>query len=134
MSGWLKPIVSRYFLESDSAKKFRNFILENSEIIEIIDFGNNQVFDGVNVLTSILILRKKLKPKKTYILKVIKLKDKQSPLVIQNIQNINENKGIELIELKQTELSSEIWSFYPKNVAKLIKKIEELANISDRSK
>jgi len=121
-SGLFGFIVSRYFMESDSAKKLREFILKNCEIIQIIDFGNNQVFEGVNVLTSIVILKKKQKPKNTYF-EVIKLPDGVNPNIISEIQQSKEI--IKPIKLPQEDLSSDIWTFQNKEIRKIITKIEK---------
>jgi len=119
--GKLGFIVSRYFLESDSAKRFREFILNNSEIIEIIDFGNNQVFEGANVLTALLILRKTKKPKNNKII-ITKFKDDQRPQLISELDK--EANGLEQIKINQNELTTEIWTFYNPEIAKVIRKIE----------
>lgn len=115
-------IVSRYFMEADSAKKFREFILKNSEIVQIIDFGNNQVFDGVNVLTSIIILKKRSKPKNTFF-EVIKLPDGLKPNIISDVQKNRET--IKLIKFSQNDLSSDIWTFHNKEIQNIISKIEK---------
>ena len=122
-NGMLGFIVSRYFMESDSAKKFRDYILKNSEILQIIDFGNNQVFEGVNTLTSIIILRKKSKPSKNNIINVVKFPDKTNPQIISSFQNNKEISGV--INIKQGNLSSDIWNFYDKDIESIIKKIEK---------
>ncbi|SFS09888.1 N-6 DNA Methylase [Halomicrobium zhouii] len=56
--GNLGYIVSRYFTEAHFAKDFRESVSDNADIHEIVDFGNNQVFPGVDTLTVVLELAK----------------------------------------------------------------------------
>lgn len=116
-------IISRYFMEADSAKKFREFILENAEITKIVDFGNNQIFDGVNVLTIILHLKKNTQQKNNE-LSVIKFKDKVNPKLIAGDEKKYFVDNIELLTIKQSLLDSDVWTFYSAVVGNVIKKIE----------
>jgi adenine-specific DNA-methyltransferase len=55
----LSFITSRYFLEADFASKLRNFLNENSNIKNIIDFGSKvRIFGEASVNASILIFTK----------------------------------------------------------------------------
>lgn len=121
--GYLGFIISRYFMESDSAKKFREFILDKAEIIRIIDFGNNQVFDGANVLTLILILRKNTKQKNNSI-SIIKFKDDVNPKLLNSGLERNPKENIISLTIKQKSLDSDIWTFYDSTTGNIIKKIE----------
>jgi type I restriction-modification system DNA methylase subunit len=56
--GRLGFIVSRYFTDALYASNLRKFLLDNTAIETIVDFGNFQVFGRVNVLTLIIILRR----------------------------------------------------------------------------
>lgn len=56
--GKIGYIVARYFTEAYNGKKLRDYITSSSYISEIVDFGNNQIFPGVDTLTSIIELQK----------------------------------------------------------------------------
>ncbi len=51
-------IISNAFLFSEKANKFRNYLLENSSIIKIINFEKFHVFENANITTSIILLDK----------------------------------------------------------------------------
>ncbi|MCJ2556822.1 MAG: N-6 DNA methylase [Candidatus Thermoplasmatota archaeon] len=46
--GYVGMIISRYFIEAQNADLFRNFLKENYRFIEWNDFGNMELFPGVN--------------------------------------------------------------------------------------
>ena len=57
-NGIMSYITSRYWVEAEFGKKLRSSIANNSSIIEIIDFKNVTIFDGVGVKTSIASIAK----------------------------------------------------------------------------
>jgi type I restriction-modification system DNA methylase subunit len=63
-------IVSRAFLEAVKAEKTRGYVSGNTGIIEVIDFQNFLVFEGVNITTAIVILSKRKRPKQTRVVQV----------------------------------------------------------------
>ncbi|MBU0572130.1 N-6 DNA methylase [Patescibacteria group bacterium] len=104
--GVMSFIVSRYFLESVYAKKLREYLLDNVEILSIIDFRKKQVFEGASVHTAIITLRNK-KPEKNII--TIYLDDIYTkPFYIKQVK------------LKQMD----IWSLEKPTASKLIAKFE----------
>jgi hypothetical protein len=52
--GRLSLIVARYFAEARYADGLRKYLLDNTKIEKIVDFGNFQIFPGVEVLTNII--------------------------------------------------------------------------------
>jgi len=116
--GLLGFITSRYYIEAKYARKLRKYILENSCIKAIVDFGNFQVFDGVNVLTSIIILRKNASEseRQSNIIKVVTVKASTTNItdLMSNIEtHINEESfsddQISCYTVNQSELSEESW-------------------------
>ena len=57
-NGWLGYISPNAYLKTEDAKPLRNFLVNNSNVYEIIDFSANQVFKGVSTYTAITILQK----------------------------------------------------------------------------
>ena len=57
-AGIMGFIVSNAFLFSSQAAKLRDFILENSTVLEIVNFERHYVFEDADVTTCILILQK----------------------------------------------------------------------------
>jgi len=56
--GYLNFIAPNNWTTNAGASKFRNFILENSKIIELIDFGSFMVFDTASIQTMIMLFKK----------------------------------------------------------------------------
>lgn len=63
-------IVSRAFLEAVKAGNLRSYLSANSGIIEIFDFQNFPVFDGVGITTAMVLLSKRERPQQTRVIKV----------------------------------------------------------------
>jgi hypothetical protein len=57
--GTLCFITSRYFIEATYAKLLRKFIVNNSNILQLIDFPNCSLFEDIGIHNSITILSKK---------------------------------------------------------------------------
>jgi hypothetical protein len=53
--GFIGFIFPRYYLDAHYAVSFREFLTETTKLVELVDTGNYQVFEGVNILTTILI-------------------------------------------------------------------------------
>lgn len=126
--GLLGFITSRYFIEAKYAKKLRKYILENSCIKAIIDFGNAQVFDGVNVLTSIIILQKNASAaeRQSNTVRIVTIKQSKTniPDLVANIEtHINEERfsddRISCFTIKQSELSSDSWELDDEQTKKI---------------
>ena len=56
--GYLNFIAANNWTTNAGASKFRNFILENSKIIELTDFGSFMVFDAASIQTMIMLFKK----------------------------------------------------------------------------
>jgi len=132
--GRLGFIVSRYFLESSYATKFRKFILDNSAIERIIDFNNFQVFGRkVNVLTSIIILRSDddfaRKKNSVKIVKIKKWDENGLELMDHILQHqdvkVYSDEFIDVFEMNQKEFTEESWTLSNSMVTLLKKKIEK---------
>ena len=65
--GSLCYITSRYFIEATYAKSLRKYIIEKTDIIEIMDFQNCSIFEEVGIHNAITILNKDKKSSKTKI-------------------------------------------------------------------
>ena len=118
--GFLGYITSRYFLEATNATKFRKFLLENACIDTLIDFGNVEVFEGINTRVVIMILIKdtagKSEGRHSNKIKVVKVK-KWPFQKHELMEHIKRYMGLEdyhddyisAFKVDQKELSSEPW-------------------------
>jgi hypothetical protein len=71
----LGMIVSRYFQEAKYAAKLRNYLNTSTNLVQLVDFGNFQVFGSeVNVLASIVVLQRPPSPTDNRQIQVVRLK------------------------------------------------------------
>jgi hypothetical protein len=121
--GVLTHIISRYFLEANSANKFRNYILNNSVINEIIDFGNNQLFEEADILNVIISLKHNVN--KSNIAKIYKFEKRYTPSqIIEEINNKFTKNYANKIKRSQELMDENIWIFLPPKIKNLVEKIE----------
>jgi len=130
-SGLLGFIVSRYFLESVHAKKFRQFILDHAAIKAIVDFQNVQLFEGVNVLTAIVILERQNVEnlRRGNQVKVVKV-NRWSGDYMQLMAHIQSHLGesyvdefIQVFPISQSSMTADPWSLSPMSVELLKQKM-----------
>lgn len=134
--GRLGYIVSRYFIEAAYANKLRHFLLDNTTIEAIIDFGNVQLFttehENINVLTTIIILQKEEKKSirdsnKIRCVRVWKW-SKSNAELIQHIEDHLsstdfQDDSIEVFSIEQRELDDKPWSLSNPNSSRIKKKM-----------
>jgi len=130
--GFLGYIVSRYFLEAAFAQKLRDYVTNNTCIKTIIDFGNNQVFDGVSVLTCLIILQKEENKEKrdSNIIKIIKVKGMYTDIenVLENINSdIESSDKLDTFKIKQSDLNNKEWRLASTEAADIFSKIENIS-------
>ena len=114
-------IVARYFLEADSALQLREYLQRNVSIKHLVDFRNNQLFVGINILNSIILFKKDIS-KTPNIIKFIRFNDKKtSKDRIWSILSSNDFDKKEILEevcikghIKQEDLDSDRWLLLPK--------------------
>ena len=131
---WLKQngkfgfITSNQFMIRGHGKKLREYILENSEILHIIDFARTKIFQDVTNYPTIIIFRK-TKPSSNNF-KFIRVK-KEKENLINDIFLKFRNKEFysnffDIFEVEQKSLSEEPWIFIPKREKTLWKKLEKV--------
>ncbi|MGP8057899.1 MAG: Eco57I restriction-modification methylase domain-containing protein [Nitrososphaerales archaeon] len=131
--GRLGFIVSRYFTDALFASKLRKYLLENSAIETIIDFGNFQVFGNVNVLTLVVILRKEsdnsIRDKNN--LKIVRVKKWEQSIsgLLERIRSQFTSKSydddaMEIFELPQSQLTEKPWSLANPTFSSILQKMQ----------
>ncbi|MBY9007674.1 MAG: N-6 DNA methylase, partial [Candidatus Lokiarchaeota archaeon] len=124
--GKLGFIVAKYFLKSHYGDKIRNYILSNCKILEIVDLGNIDVFEGIGSRCCIIIIEKNNKIKKNHKIKVMRIKARKLKIPKERIfeqiflvDRILENEEyvklnvIEGFYKKQTDLDNAPWILIP---------------------
>jgi hypothetical protein len=109
-------IITNKWLRAKYGGNLRNYLTENIEIDEIIDFNGVRVFVGATVDVLVYIL-KNMKPENN---KLRYYNYSDSPL--QNIKRCVKENGFDI----EQETLKQGWSFYPKDVLEIKKKIEEV--------
>ncbi len=118
--GYFAFIVSSKFTRTKYGRKLRDFILDNTQILQFIDFGELPVFQDATTYPCIIILKKTGNAKTRKSNKIIFSKVKS--LNFKNLQDeVQSNQNI----IKQSEISSEGWVFKEKADNKLKTKIEK---------
>ncbi len=126
--GYLCFVSSNKFLKSQTAKNMREFLMSHFSIKEIVDFNNYNAFQGVNIKT-LLIFLKKTKKKNIFPYVSINHKSFQlSPVSMNSIRASREieqdTKDFSVYLIDEQTLSKEYWEFYPEIVKKIIGKLE----------
>ena len=70
---YISYIVPNNWITNTGASKFRNYVLDNSKILEYIDFGDYKVFEDAGIQTMIYLM-KNTKNNKEYTVNYLKLK------------------------------------------------------------
>lgn len=125
--GLMGFVTSRYFLESESAEKLRNFLLDNVAINKVIDFRNNQLFKGINVLSVVIILENNNSKKTNF--NVIKFKEKkitneQLIKIIADIHKERISNKILNFKMDYKKIKNK-WLLYPEEYENIFNKVEQ---------
>ena len=131
-TGHLGFITSRYLLEAEFAKGLRTYLIENTEITQIIDFGSNiRLFHDANINTCIIIYKNIKNQKQDNVVNVIKVKDwtedNQSlfSLIKSNSKKSIKNKQIEIFQKTQREISDHRWTLQSSEMISLVNHLKK---------
>jgi len=120
--GRLGFIVARYFMKAHYGSDLRDYILNHCKILEIIDFGNIDVFEGIGSRCCIFIVEKTSEIPDSHKIQVInvtsrKIKVSKERIFIEilNLENIIQSElegktaNLEGFYKNESELTSEPW-------------------------
>lgn len=120
-------ITPRYFLESQSAKSLRDYIEENINILEIVDFLGCQVFKNIGVSSCISTLKKEHKSQNA---NIIRIKNQTIDInQIHSIEELIENNNFEKLKLYKDKTSKE-WILIKENEKSFYDNIEKYCKYS----
>lgn len=117
--GYFAFIVSNKFLKAGYGKKLTQYLQKKYAIVEIIDFGDLQIFEGATTYPCIITIKKK-KPEEIQTCKCLKLESLDN---LTNLRTEVNNNGFEL----SIASSDETWASNNKQNSDIIKKITENA-------
>lgn len=113
-------IVSRAFLEAVKAEKVRYYLSANSGIVEVFDFQNFPVFDGVGITTAMVLLSKRERPTKTRVVKV--------PNTIESVDRTESflatSEKLRRFAVSRTSLSSTPWRLSNSDISAVYSRID----------
>lgn len=128
--GKLGYITSNKFMKTGYGKGTRKFIIDNSKIEQIVDFGDSKLFADATNYPSIFVLNadkgysEPIHAVNVTDRAVIKSNELSEVLLLIKKQR-NEILGIEFTELNQNALSEEKWQIVSEEKAKILKKIKD---------
>jgi hypothetical protein len=103
LEGYLGFITSNSFMRSGYGEKLRKYLSDNSALLNIFNFGDNQFFEGATTRTSIIVLKKYIS--KNYKTLFFELKSGIK------ISNLNELINEYAVEIDCKLISNNEWSF-----------------------
>lgn len=122
--GILGLIVARYFAQAKYAEDLREYLLSNSKIKTIVDFGNYQAFPGVDVLADIIFCVRTSNTSE-YDVKVMKLRDDGvSEDIVRDSLLSEDPETFSIVNLDSDELTKHAWNLVDETTLDIKKKME----------
>jgi hypothetical protein len=117
-------IVGRYFQEAKYSKNLRNYLYQNANITDLIDFQNFQVFgEEINVLSSVVILERLKDTSKSQLVKVKRLtKSKVSEQDVANALFGDADSLFDVINAAQPK-DDATWHFSKNDISNIFEKL-----------
>ena len=134
--GSLGYITSRYFLEAENAEKLRGWLPKNARIRILIDWGNVELFQGINTRCVVMVLGKStdLRQNLDNMLGVAKIKNWKNAhslltdIIDEHIESeFYQPPNVAIFPISQSELSNEPWRLLDATEKQLRTLIEENA-------
>ncbi len=136
-NGFITFICPTRFMHRDYGKDLRKFITESFLVNEIIDFGDDQVFEGATNYTGIFsFIKKENTNDEIFYYKRLKSMDiPEKSNFARLLLTKFSSEHIEVIEINNNTLNEEVWYFNTPQVTELFKKIfkgsDHLIDISE---
>ncbi len=120
-------------MQTNYGEGIRSFLTTNKNVCEIVNFGDQQVFDEPITYTMLLFIKKRINKEYKYT-HVKNLKQNLNQLKLTRENNDYQDSDI-IVELKENNLNSEPWVFTSKETEDLferLNKIDKFEAIYDR--
>jgi len=130
LDGFLGFITSNKFTKADYGKKLRKFILDNTRIIEYLDFGDSGVFKDATNYPCIVIAKKTTEAYKDILYaNVIKQTANILELISENLGFLYVDEFVEIDKIEREDLPFEdAWAFANVKEKILTNKIQKSSN------
>jgi len=130
--GKFSYIVTSKWMQADYGEKLRELLSKTKSVAEIIDFGNQQVFEDATTYTVIPLLEKKEHETFGYMF-VKRLKKILDQLHLIHESENYEDEFVRIIVVKEDTLSESSWSFSKeREIIEKIEKNKKLGEIAER--
>jgi len=132
-NGQFGYIVSNKFIQTKFGEGIRSFLSKNGAVEQLIDFGDQQVFEDVSTYTSLLFLSKSQNTKTNYVL-VKKLEHTLDQLMKMS-SDANGTSDFSYITVDTSSLTEKPWIFSSdedKSITQKFENISKLGDVTDR--
>lgn len=130
--GKFSYIVTSKWMQADYGEKLRELLSKTKSVAEIIDFGDQQVFEDATTYTVIPLLEKKEHETFRYMLVKRLQKTLDQLHLIHKFENY-EDEFVKIIVVKEDTLSENSWSFSKeREIIEKIEKNKKLGEIAER--
>ncbi|MFA7533360.1 MAG: N-6 DNA methylase, partial [Tissierellaceae bacterium] len=121
-------ITSRYFMENPTGRKLREYILENGNMVEILDFYGASIFKGVGVATGIFIFSKEANDGGD--INVTKLIDDEYTFTnLDNLSELINTNVFEKFSINKEKLGTDRWILLSPVKRRIYEKIQRKSNL-----
>ena len=119
-------ITSRYFMESPTGKSLRNYLEEQGDLLEIVDFYGGEIFKGLGVATAIYLMTPKKEDREDEaVIQVRKLLDpKHSIETGTSLPEMFQGRAFANFPLTQKDLREKRWTLISREVQNRLERIE----------
>ncbi len=130
--GRMAFITTNKWLQTRYGGKLRELLSEERSVKSLIDFTDQQVFEGISTYALILILSDSENEKIDY----GKVNEVNGSLGsrLSEIQNNENNEYVETFDASYKTLGKNPWTFVPKKEAKILRKISKYEKLGNRTK
>lgn len=123
-------IVTNKFMQADYGEAVRRWLSRDRAVREIVDFGDQQVFEDATTYTALLFLRKS--PNEAYKKAIVTKLSKNLDQLLQVMRNESySNPTISVSLNKQESLTEKAWSAATSVEEELFKKFDSLKKLDD---
>ena len=127
--GRFSYIVTSKWMQADYGEKLREMLAKSKSVAEIIDFGDQQVFDDATTYTVIPLLEKKDHEFFKYMLVKKLKKDINQLKLIRQFENYDD-ENIKVITVKEDGISKNPWTFSSQKEEIILEKTKKYKKLS----
>ncbi len=117
-SGISSLIISNKWLRANYGESLRNYLVDKTNPIELIDFGQNLLFESAIVHTNIITAQKQENQNELSAVRI--------PDVFFKNDNVEFKSYVDIHKIENLKIDSAIWNIIPPNLKQLKNKVEKI--------